>query len=164
MLSCFCWRITQDDLTNALCANLAVTIGTLAGEGTQCVNAILAGLTVMFISLTFIDICVCGWCDTICKKKKEVVIVSKQIFIQHDWKKQCDCSRADGGRLCSPHLHPTAENITSCWIMFAVSCRWTPRRCPPAPVAFSLQVRFCKTPQLSSCEILQIPTLSGCPP
>lgn len=41
---------------NALCANLAVTIWTLTGEGTQGVYTLLAGLAVMFVSLTLINI------------------------------------------------------------------------------------------------------------
>lgn len=52
--------INSDYLTNALCANLAVTIRTLAGEGTQCVDTLLTGLAVVFVSLTLINICVCG--------------------------------------------------------------------------------------------------------
>lgn len=41
---------------NAFCANLAVTIWALTGEGTQGVDTLLAGLAVMFVSLTFIDV------------------------------------------------------------------------------------------------------------
>lgn len=43
-------------LTDALRANLAVTIRALAGEGTQCVDALLAGLTVVLISLALVNI------------------------------------------------------------------------------------------------------------
>lgn len=41
---------------NALGANLAVTVRTLAGEGSQRVDALLAGLAVVFVSLTLINI------------------------------------------------------------------------------------------------------------
>lgn len=41
---------------DALCANFAVPIRALTGEGPQCIDAILAGLTVMFVSLTLIDV------------------------------------------------------------------------------------------------------------
>ena len=43
-------------LTNTFSANFAVTFWTLAGEGAKCVDALLAGLAVMFVSHTFINI------------------------------------------------------------------------------------------------------------
>lgn len=57
-------KVKSFNLTNALCANLAVTIRTLAGEGSQRVDTLLAGLTVVFVPLTLIDICVCGRSET----------------------------------------------------------------------------------------------------
>lgn len=50
--------VTGAVLTDALRANLAVTIRTLAGKGTRCVDALLAGLTVVFISLTLVNVCI----------------------------------------------------------------------------------------------------------
>lgn len=47
-----------DDLTDTLCANLAVPVGALTGEGPQCVDALLAWLTVVLLPLALIDICV----------------------------------------------------------------------------------------------------------
>lgn len=41
---------------DTLCANLAVTIRTLTGESAQRVDTLLAGLAVMFVSLTLVDI------------------------------------------------------------------------------------------------------------
>lgn len=93
-------------LTNALCANLAVTIRTLTGEGPQCVDALLTRLAVMFVSLTLIDICVCGWSET---EKTH-----------HDWQIQIQCDWGDG--IFVP-LTCTQQLRISCWVMFAVSCR-----------------------------------------
>lgn len=41
---------------NAFCADLAVTVRALTGEGTLCVDTLLAGLAVMFVPLTLVDI------------------------------------------------------------------------------------------------------------
>lgn len=47
-------------LTDALGADLAVTFGALTGEGTDRVDALLAGLTVMLVALAFIHVCIRG--------------------------------------------------------------------------------------------------------
>lgn len=44
-------------LTDALGANLAVTVRALAGEGAQCVDALLARLAVVLISLALVNVC-----------------------------------------------------------------------------------------------------------
>lgn len=49
-------RMKTDHLTNALHANLPVTSGALTGEGTQSVDALLAGLAVVFMSHTLVHI------------------------------------------------------------------------------------------------------------
>ena len=115
-----------DYLTDALGANLAVTVRTLTGEGPQWVDTLLTGLAVMFVSLTLIDVCVlwgrretgtrmseCGYCEQTHSAWQE-----DTVFLLEGRRRP----------LRSPHLHPTAENITSCWIMFAVSCRLTNTR------------------------------------
>lgn len=69
-------QIDTDYLTNALGANLAVTVRTLTGEGPQRVDTLLTGLAVVFVSLTLVDVCVlwgqsetgtrmseCGYCE-----------------------------------------------------------------------------------------------------
>lgn len=47
-------------LTDALGADLAVTFGALTGEGTDRVDALLAGLTVMLVALAFVHVCIFG--------------------------------------------------------------------------------------------------------
>lgn len=52
--------INSAALTDALGADLAVTFGALAGEGTDRVDALLAGLTVVLVALAFVHVCVGG--------------------------------------------------------------------------------------------------------
>lgn len=52
--------INSAALTDALGADLAVTFGALAVEGTDRVDALLAGLTVVLVALAFVHVCVGG--------------------------------------------------------------------------------------------------------
>lgn len=52
------WMNWAPPLTDALGADLAVTFRTLAGEAPHRVDALLAGLTVVLVTLTFIHVCV----------------------------------------------------------------------------------------------------------
>lgn len=146
----------SDYLTDALCANFAVPIRALTGEGPQCIDAILAGLTVMFVSLTLIDVCVFVGKVKQRQTCKNLVIVRKHNIIQHDRKIQCDCwGAADGNHvplICTQQLK-ISHHAESCFL------------CHAGQMIISTS-RFLapKTQQLFSCEIFQIPTLSVCPP
>lgn len=56
--------INSAALTDALGADLAVTFGALAGEATDRVDALLAGLTVVLVALAFVHVCVGGGGET----------------------------------------------------------------------------------------------------
>lgn len=76
-------------LTDALSADLAVTFGALTGEGTDRVDALLAGLTVMLVSLAFVHVCVGGEMGTRrCENEASQATLS---VIGLNRKMQCEC-------------------------------------------------------------------------
>ncbi len=154
LATCLATLVTDkklDYLTNALCANLAVTIRALTGEGTHWVYTLLAGLAVMFVTLTLINVCVGGG-------SKAGTHMSKCSYCEqtqhHSLWQEDKVWLLEGRRwpLCSPHLHPTAEYITSYWIMFAVSCRLMNTSPSSSSNRFVAASAVLKTQQLFSCE------------
>lgn len=95
-----------DELTDALRANFVVTAGALTVKGTQRVDALLAGLAVVFLSLTLVDICVCvcGWgrAETDVKTFLLWANTREGSYVETTW---------GHGRAVSPRLHPAAEGI-----------------------------------------------------